>query len=74
MKHGSLFSGIGGFDLAAEWMGWENVFQVEIDPYCQKVLEKNFPNVKRYGDIKEFKGECGSVDILTGGPPCQPTS
>ena len=51
MKHGSLFSGIGGFDLAAEWMGWENVFQVEIDPFCQKVLEKNFPNVKRYGDI-----------------------
>ena len=71
MRHGSLFSGIGGFDLASEWMGWENVFQVEIDDYCQKVLAKNFLNVKRYGDIKEFKGQPGSVDILTGGFPCQ---
>ncbi|MDB5200545.1 MAG: hypothetical protein JWO92_2508 [Chitinophagaceae bacterium] len=56
MRHGSLFSGIGGFDLAAEWMGWENVFQVEKDNYCQKVLSKNFPNVSRYADIKEFNG------------------
>lgn len=76
MKHGSLFSGIGGFDLAAQWMGWENVFQVEIDPFCQKVLEKNFPNTKRYGDIKEFDGTKyrGTIDILTGGFPCQDIS
>ncbi len=57
-------------------MGWENIFQVEIDSYCQKVLEKNFPKVKRYKDVKEFNGRSyyGTVDIISGGFPCQPHS
>ena len=54
MRHGSLFSGIGGFDLSAQRVGFENIFQVEKDDFCQKVLEKNFPNVERYLDIKDF--------------------
>ena len=54
MRHLDLFSGIGGFSLAARWMGWETVAQVEWDKWCQKVLAKNFPNALRFGDIVEF--------------------
>lgn len=76
ITHGSLFSGIGGFDLSASWLNWDNVFQVEIDKFCRKVLAKNFPNTKRYEDIKEFDGTKyrGTIDVLSGGPPCQPSS
>ena len=55
LRHGSLFSGIGGFDLAAEWMGWENVFHCEIDPFGQRVLKHHFPNSKAHEDIKELE-------------------
>lgn len=76
LTHGSLFSGIGGFDLASEWMGWENVFHCEYDPFCQKVLKHHFPNSKLYKDVRKFDATnyLGRVDILTGGFPCQPFS
>lgn len=71
----SLFSGIGGFDLACEWAGMEVVGQVEIDEYCRKVLKKHWPNVKRLNDIFEIKGdEFGTVDLIVAGVPCQPAS
>ena len=76
LSHGSLFSGIGGFDLASKWMGWKNVFQVEKDPWCRKVLAKNFQKTKIFADIKEFKAYeyTKSIDVISGGFPCQPFS
>jgi DNA (cytosine-5)-methyltransferase 1 len=76
MNHGSLFSGIGGFDLAAAWMGWNNVFSCEKDEWCNKVLAKNFPNTERHLNIKDFNAKKynGTIDIISGGFPCQPFS
>lgn len=76
LRHGSLFSGIGGFDLAAAWMGWDNVFHCEIDPFCRKVLGYHFPKSRCYEDIRtaNFREYRRQVDILTGGFPCQPFS
>lgn len=72
LTHFSLFSGIGGFDLAAEWAGFRTVCFVEKDDYCQKVLKKHWPGVPIIGDIRDVKGkEFEAVTLVTGGFPCQ---
>jgi DNA (cytosine-5)-methyltransferase 1 len=73
--HGSCFSGIGGMDLAARWAGIATTWQIEKDVFCQRVLKKNFPEAKRYGNIGDVnETELQRVDIISGGPPCQPFS
>lgn len=79
LTFGSLFAGIGGFDLGFERAGLVCKWQVEIDPYCQRVLAKHWPHVKRHDDVKTFPPSDTAaadwgVDVICGGFPCQDIS
>jgi DNA (cytosine-5)-methyltransferase 1 len=74
--HGSLFSGIGGFDLAASWMGWKNIFHCELNNFCRQILKFYWSDAESYKDIRTMQAAKFRrlVDIVTGGFPCQPFS
>jgi DNA (cytosine-5)-methyltransferase 1 len=76
MKHLSLFSGIGGIDLAAEWAGFESSIMVERDKFCQRLLKQNFPDAELFDDVTTFNGldYRGDITLLSAGFPCQPHS
>src|SRR5262245_12787580 len=86
LTFGSLFAGIGGFDLGFERAGLKCQWQVEIDTFCQRVLAKHWPNVRRYPDVRDFppqlypsfneaaRDDLFGVDVICGGFPCQDIS
>ena len=75
LKFGSLFSGVGGLDLGLERAGFECAWQVEADAYCRDVLERHWPQVPRFGDVRDVGAAClAPVELLAGGFPCQDVS
>lgn len=79
MRFLSLFSGIGAFDHGLEQAGWECAAQCEIEPFQRLVLQKYWPNLPRWSDVRKLTGDavrqhCGVIDAICGGPPCQPAS
>jgi DNA (cytosine-5)-methyltransferase 1 len=72
LTHGSLFAGIGGFEVAAKECGIKTLWNCEIECYPRLVLKSRFSDVKQYGDIRKLNGaECEPVDVVTFGSPCQ---
>jgi DNA (cytosine-5)-methyltransferase 1 len=75
LTYGSLFTGIGGIDLGLERAGWTPRWQVEIDPLRREVLQRHWPNVRRFGDIGAVRSsELERVDLIAGGFPCEDIS
>ena len=77
LSHLDLFSGIGGFTLAAEWAGFQTIGFAEIEPFCCKILKQHWPHIKNYGSVdnaESFRELRGRVTVLSAGVPCQPAS
>ena len=74
-RFGSLFAGVGGFDLGFEQAGWQCAWQVEIDKYCHSVLNRHWPDIPKYFDVTKVGGrQLSAVDCITFGSPCQDLS
>jgi DNA (cytosine-5)-methyltransferase 1 len=75
LTYGSIFAGVGGFDLGFDAAGWQCKWQIEKDPHCQNILQKHWPTTQKYGDINTVDGtKLTPVDVIAFGSPCQDLS